>query len=177
MGENCYFCSAYTSDNWFKGFWTFFIPACVRRKIYSSRLSKDRLLNWQLLFKIILYLQSFINWKKVNPKMIVEEFRTLLEKFIDQEINDEQLSKLEELASQNPEFKKVLDEDPQEHVFSRRNLNNLYWLFYAQWLLRQPILTSSNFILECMGDLLVKWSLRLVTLFYRKCRLTFKKRS
>lgn len=34
----------------------------------------------------------------------------LLEKFVDQEINDEQLSRPEEHASQNPEFKKEYDQ-------------------------------------------------------------------
>jgi len=41
--------------------------------------------------------------------MSVQEFNTLLEKFVDRNINKDQLTRLEELASQNPQFKKEYD--------------------------------------------------------------------
>ena len=42
--------------------------------------------------------------------MSVQEFNTLLEKFVERNITKEQLTRLEELASQNPEFKKEYDQ-------------------------------------------------------------------
>ena len=42
--------------------------------------------------------------------MSVQEFNTLLEKFVDRNITKEQLSRLEELASQNPVYKKEYDQ-------------------------------------------------------------------
>jgi len=42
--------------------------------------------------------------------MSVQEFKILLRKFIDQKITKEELLRLEELASQNPEFKKEFDQ-------------------------------------------------------------------
>jgi len=38
-----------------------------------------------------------------------QEFYTLLEKFVERTISKNQLTRLEELASQNPEFKKEYD--------------------------------------------------------------------
>jgi len=42
--------------------------------------------------------------------MIQDEYNTLLEKFVDRNINKDQLSRLEELASQNPGFQKEHDQ-------------------------------------------------------------------
>jgi len=42
--------------------------------------------------------------------MSTQEFNTLLEKFVERNITKEQLLRLEELASQNPAFKKEYDQ-------------------------------------------------------------------
>jgi len=50
--------------------------------------------------------------KEIYPTkyMSIQKFKILLQKFIDQKITKEELLRLEELTSQNPEFEKEYDQ-------------------------------------------------------------------
>jgi len=83
--------------------------------------------------------------------MSVQEFKILLQKYIDQKITKEELLRLEEFASRNPEYKKEYDQyrsviqGIKSSALREELKDTLKPLIERQKLLRKTVNDSGNF--------------------------------